>query len=64
MQNVALAAPLMIGGTLKIAYDLLLYRVFRDLRPPEEAAPASRTGGEPDAGGLATLPNVDRDAPQ
>jgi MFS family permease len=36
MQQVAFAAPLYIGGTLKIAYDLLLYRSFRDVRPPEE----------------------------
>ena len=38
MQHVALAAPLVIGGTLKIGYDLLLYRAFRHLRPPEELA--------------------------
>jgi len=38
MQHVALAGPLFIGGTLKIAYDLLLYRSFRHLRPPEERA--------------------------
>jgi MFS family permease len=36
MQHVALAGPLVIGGVLKIAYDLLLYRAFRHLRPPEE----------------------------
>jgi predicted MFS family arabinose efflux permease len=36
MQHVALAGPLFIGGTLKIAYDLLLYRSFRHVRPPEE----------------------------
>jgi MFS family permease len=36
MQHVALAGPLVIGGTLKIAYDLLLYREFRHVRPPEE----------------------------
>ena len=30
--------PLVIGGCLKAAYDLLLLRQFRDLRPPEEAA--------------------------
>jgi predicted MFS family arabinose efflux permease len=28
MQHVALAGPLVIGGALKIAYDLLLYRAF------------------------------------
>jgi hypothetical protein len=36
MQHVAAAAPLVIGGVLKIAYDLLLFRSFRHLRPPEE----------------------------
>jgi len=36
MQHVALAGPLFIGGTLKIAYDIALYRSFRHLRPPEE----------------------------
>jgi predicted MFS family arabinose efflux permease len=33
----ALAGPLLIGGALKIAYDLILYRSFRHVRPPEEA---------------------------
>src|SRR3984893_11496101 len=36
MQNVALSAPMAIGGGAKIGYDLLLYRAFRKLRPPEE----------------------------
>jgi hypothetical protein len=36
MQHVAPASPLVIGGLLKIGYDLLLYREFRHLRPPEE----------------------------
>lgn len=36
MQNVAFSAPLLIGGSAKISYDLLLYRAFRKLRPPEE----------------------------
>jgi MFS family permease len=31
-----LATPLVLGAALKIAYDLLLYRSFRHLRPPEE----------------------------
>ena len=38
MQYVALAGPLLIGGSLKIAYDLLLFASFRHLRPPEEVA--------------------------
>ena len=36
MQNVVLAAPLFIGGGMKIVYDIILYRSFRHLRPPEE----------------------------
>jgi len=28
--------PLVIGGSLKIVYDLVLLRMFRDVRPPEE----------------------------
>ena len=36
MQHLAMAAPLYIGGSLKIAYDLILYRSFRKIRPPEE----------------------------
>ncbi len=30
------AMPFVIGGGLKVAYDLLLYRAFREVRPPEE----------------------------
>lgn len=30
--------PFYIAGTLKIAYDLLLFRAFRSLKPPEESA--------------------------
>jgi predicted MFS family arabinose efflux permease len=44
MQHVALAGPLLIGGAMKIAYDLLLYRAFRHLRPPEEAVAAPQRG--------------------
>jgi MFS family permease len=34
----AFAWPLLIGGTLKIVYDLLLLAMFRRIKPPEEAA--------------------------
>ena len=40
MQHVALAGPLLIGGSLKIVYDVLLYRAFRKIKPPEERAQA------------------------
>lgn len=36
MQNIALAAPLWLGGGLKIIYDVLLWRAFRHVAPPEE----------------------------
>lgn len=36
MQGVSLAVPLLAGAGLKIAYDVLLWRAFRHLRPPEE----------------------------
>jgi MFS family permease len=42
MQHVALAGPLVIGGVLKIGYDLMLYRAFRHVRPPEEELAHSR----------------------
>jgi hypothetical protein len=40
MQAASLAAPLFIGAGMKIAYDLLLWRAFRGIKPPEE-----RNGG-------------------
>jgi hypothetical protein len=49
MQHVALAGPLIVGGALKIAYDLLLYRAFGHVRPPEEdVADSPRAGIQPD----------------
>jgi MFS family permease len=36
MQSVTLGAPLLIGAGMKITYDILLYRSFRRVRPPEE----------------------------
>src|SRR5262249_32924260 len=43
MRGVSFGAPLVIGGGLKIAYDILLFRAFRHVRPPEERhSPASR----------------------
>ncbi|MEO8603877.1 MAG: MFS transporter [bacterium] len=38
MQEGALAAPLLAGAAIKIAYDILLYASFRHVRPPEERA--------------------------
>jgi hypothetical protein len=36
MQYVAFSAPLVLGGSMKVIYDVLLYRNFRHLKPPEE----------------------------
>ena len=36
MQKIAFSAPLFLGGGLKIVYDILLWRGFRHLKPPEE----------------------------
>jgi MFS family permease len=36
MQAVSFSAPLLVGGGAKVAYDLLLYKSFRGLKPPEE----------------------------
>jgi MFS family permease len=36
MSGTSLAAPLMVGAALKIVYDIVLWRAFRNLRPPEE----------------------------
>lgn len=37
---VLMSAPFFIAGGLKIIYDLLLYRSFKSLKPPEEKATA------------------------
>ncbi len=36
MQRTSIAAPLFIGAGMKIAYDVLLYRSFKSVKPPEE----------------------------
>jgi len=36
MQGLSLMTPLVIGAGMKILYDILLWRSFRGLRPPEE----------------------------
>jgi predicted MFS family arabinose efflux permease len=56
MQSLALWTPLVIGASLKIAYDGLLYGGFRKVKPPEEltaepsaperTAPADASAGD------------------
>ena len=36
MQHVAFAIPLYTGASMKIMYDILLWRAFRGVKPPEE----------------------------
>jgi MFS family permease len=40
-------APFLVAGALKLAYDGLLYRLFRSVKPPEEAALHAKQGGSP-----------------
>ena len=35
--SATLHAPLIVGASMKVLYDLLLWRAFRAIRPPEEA---------------------------
>ena len=50
----ALGVPFFLSGGLKIAYDLLMYRTFRHIRPPEEAAALSTTLADPARAGPRT----------
>ena len=48
MQAVSFSAPLLVGGGAKVVYDLLLYKSFRKLKPPEEALrPSTMTNPAP-----------------
>jgi len=46
MQSLSFAAPLVAGGALKISYDVLLYRKFRYIRPPEELLESQKSSSE------------------
>jgi hypothetical protein len=46
MGGVALAAPLLVAAAIKASYDLLLWRAFRHLRPPEETSCAGAVAAE------------------
>jgi MFS family permease len=45
MTGASLAVPLCVGAAMKIAYDLILWRAFRGVRPPEEHE-RQRIGGK------------------
>jgi MFS family permease len=36
IQSISLSAPFVIGGALKVAYDVALFLHFRNVKPPEE----------------------------
>jgi MFS family permease len=38
MQLLSFSAPLLLGGGAKVLYDMLLFKSFRALKPPEEVA--------------------------
>jgi MFS family permease len=42
--------PLILAGSLKLMYDLLLLQMFRNVRPPEEQAAADVGGVSREAG--------------
>jgi MFS family permease len=44
MEDVSLMVPLVIGAGIKIGYDLLLWKAFRHVRPPEERSRAAAPG--------------------
>ncbi|MSQ08855.1 MAG: MFS transporter [Dehalococcoidia bacterium] len=48
-QSLSAAAPFVACGVIKIAYDLSLWAMFRNVKPPEEEA---RQGPEPPAGAM------------
>jgi MFS family permease len=47
MQLVAVGSPLVVGGAMKVIYDLLLWRAFRHIRPPEERGVAQSSAAPP-----------------
>ncbi|HEY5808133.1 MAG TPA: MFS transporter [Povalibacter sp.] len=54
MTGSSLAAPLIVGAAMKLLYDLLLWRAFRSIRPPEESA---IPGAVADSPARATTPS-------
>src|SRR3989441_1811903 len=43
MQVLTFSAPLLVGGGAKVTYDVLLYKSFRALKPPEETLRSPET---------------------
>jgi MFS family permease len=40
MQSISLTTPFILGGTIKILYDIALYRMFKDLKPHDPTSPS------------------------
>ncbi len=55
MQGVSLGMPLVVGPALKVVYDVLLFRSFRHLKPPEEMTQRPQPSGRP-AGSTTDAP--------
>jgi sugar phosphate permease len=36
IHSISLSAPFVIGGVLKVAYDIALFLNFKNVKPPEE----------------------------
>lgn len=47
IQTAALSAPFVIGGALKVIYDIALFLTFRRTRPPDEIARAAKPAAPP-----------------
>jgi MFS family permease len=47
MTQSSLVLPLIVGAAMKLLYDVLLWRAFRRIRPPEESVPGSGTSNSP-----------------
>ncbi len=45
--SLSTALPFVLGGLLKIAYDLALFRTFKDIRPPDEVQAPAATAPPP-----------------
>ncbi len=47
LQSLSAALPFVLGGLLKIAYDLALFRTFKDIRPPDEVQATTASAPPP-----------------
>jgi MFS family permease len=57
MQSLTFSAPLIVGGALKVGYDVVLYRKFRHIKPPEELPHSESSGVSNPKYAVAGQPN-------